>query len=222
MSPTRGSAHAWAHGHEREGTSQELRWADSRAVLADVRRRLHALGGRRADGRRRARWAPRQGARRRRPPYGSALDLGCGSRRWSIELARRGWQVVGVDVVAKAVRRARRRAQDEGVDVTFVEGDVTAAARRRHRHRVLVRPRHHSPSDLENQNPGHCGALSKVTTADMAQVQEQGTAFHPIGITYDRGTGRMWVTSAGDRDLRRGVAGVICPGVTAEPAGRGC
>jgi SAM-dependent methyltransferase len=62
----------------------------------------------------------------RRPPYGSALDLGCGSGRWSIELARRGWQVVGVDVVAKAVRRARRRAQDEGVDVTFIEGDVTA------------------------------------------------------------------------------------------------
>ena len=33
---------------------------------------------------------------------------------------------MGVDVVAKAIRRARRRAQDEGVDVTFIEGDVTA------------------------------------------------------------------------------------------------
>ncbi|MGH9227153.1 MAG: class I SAM-dependent methyltransferase [Acidimicrobiales bacterium] len=62
----------------------------------------------------------------RQRPYGSALDLGCGSGQWSIELARRGWQVVGVDVVAKAIRRARRRARDEGVDVTFVEGDVTA------------------------------------------------------------------------------------------------
>lgn len=62
----------------------------------------------------------------RQRPYGSALDLGCGSGRWSIELARRGWQVVGVDVVAKAIRRARRRAQDDGVDVTFIEGDATA------------------------------------------------------------------------------------------------
>jgi SAM-dependent methyltransferase len=62
----------------------------------------------------------------RRPPYGSALDLGCGSGGWSIELARRGWQVVGVDVVAKAIRRARRRAEVEGVDITFIEGDVTA------------------------------------------------------------------------------------------------
>ncbi len=35
--------------------------------------------------------------------------------------------------------------------------------------------------------------VSKVTTADMAEVQELPTARHPIGITYDRGTGRVWV-----------------------------
>jgi SAM-dependent methyltransferase len=63
---------------------------------------------------------------RREPPYGPALDLGCGTGRWSVELARRGWQVVGVDVVPKAIRAARRRAQAAGVDVAFFEGDVTA------------------------------------------------------------------------------------------------
>jgi SAM-dependent methyltransferase len=62
----------------------------------------------------------------RQPPYGRALDLGCGTGPWSIELALHGWQVVGVDVVPKAIRSARRRARDEGVDVTFLEGDVTA------------------------------------------------------------------------------------------------
>ena len=61
----------------------------------------------------------------REPPYGTALDLGCGSGFWAIELARRGWQVTGVDFVPKAVRRARTRAQDAGVDVRLLEGDVT-------------------------------------------------------------------------------------------------
>lgn len=63
---------------------------------------------------------------RREPPYGPALDLGCGTGRWSVELARRGWQVVGIDAVPKAIQAARRRAQSAGVDVAFFEGDVTA------------------------------------------------------------------------------------------------
>jgi YVTN family beta-propeller protein len=35
--------------------------------------------------------------------------------------------------------------------------------------------------------------VSKVTTADMVEVQELPTASRPIGITYDGGTGRVWV-----------------------------
>jgi SAM-dependent methyltransferase len=61
----------------------------------------------------------------RQPPYGPALDLGCGSGIWAVELARRGWQVTGVDFVPKALRRARSRAGDSGVEVRLLEGDVT-------------------------------------------------------------------------------------------------
>ncbi len=61
----------------------------------------------------------------REPPYGPALDLGCGTGRWSVDLARRGWEVVGVDVVPKAVQTARQRATEAGVDAVFKEGDVT-------------------------------------------------------------------------------------------------
>jgi SAM-dependent methyltransferase len=64
--------------------------------------------------------------RERQPPYGQALDLGCGSGIWSVILARRGWQVTGVDIVPKAVRRARDRASTAGVAARFVCGDVTA------------------------------------------------------------------------------------------------
>jgi SAM-dependent methyltransferase len=61
----------------------------------------------------------------RRPPYGPALDLGCGSGFWAVMLARRGWEVTGVDFVPKALRRARERVQEAGVEVRLVEGDVT-------------------------------------------------------------------------------------------------
>lgn len=62
----------------------------------------------------------------RRPPYGAALDLGCGSGAWTIELARRGWDATGIDNVPKAINRAYARAQEEGVKVKFVLGSVTA------------------------------------------------------------------------------------------------
>jgi len=60
------------------------------------------------------------------PPYGPALDLGCGSGIWSVELAKRGWDVTGVDFVPRALRQARERAERAGVEARFVEGDVTA------------------------------------------------------------------------------------------------
>ena len=61
----------------------------------------------------------------REPPYGPVLDLGCGSGIWAVELARRGWRVTGVDILPKALRRARERIGEAGVDVRFFEGDVT-------------------------------------------------------------------------------------------------
>lgn len=61
----------------------------------------------------------------RQPPYGGVLDVGCGSGIWAVELAQRGWQVTGVDFVPKALRRARARAAEAGVEMRLVEGDVT-------------------------------------------------------------------------------------------------
>jgi SAM-dependent methyltransferase len=60
-----------------------------------------------------------------RPPYGPVLDLGCGSGIWAVELAKRGWQVTGVDFVPKALRRAGERARQAGVELRLVHGDVT-------------------------------------------------------------------------------------------------
>ncbi|MGB6425485.1 MAG: class I SAM-dependent methyltransferase [Solirubrobacterales bacterium] len=60
------------------------------------------------------------------PPFGPALDLGCGSGIWGVHLAQRGWQVTGVDMVETALGRARRRIAEAGVEMRLVHGDVTA------------------------------------------------------------------------------------------------
>ena len=54
-----------------------------------------------------------------------ALDLGCGTGTNSLYLARHGWSVVGVDLAAAAVRRARRKARQTRLPVDFYTADVT-------------------------------------------------------------------------------------------------
>jgi SAM-dependent methyltransferase len=65
-------------------------------------------------------------ARRRTSPLGKALDIGCGNGGWTLRLAERGWQVTGVDIVPKALRAARERAERAGLDARFIHCDVTA------------------------------------------------------------------------------------------------
>jgi SAM-dependent methyltransferase len=61
----------------------------------------------------------------REAPYGRALDVGTGSGVWGVRLAKRGWEVTGVDAVEKPLGRARARSEEEGVDMRLVRGDVT-------------------------------------------------------------------------------------------------
>ncbi len=56
---------------------------------------------------------------------GKALDVGCGSGFWVLALAKRGWQVTGVDLAGKALARARARIADAGVSATIVRADAT-------------------------------------------------------------------------------------------------
>ena len=55
---------------------------------------------------------------------GKALDLGCGVGRQSIALAKKGFEVVGVDISARAIKYARQNAKRVGVKIKFVVGDV--------------------------------------------------------------------------------------------------
>ncbi|MEO3939169.1 methyltransferase domain-containing protein [Dermatophilaceae bacterium Soc4.6] len=59
-------------------------------------------------------------------PPGSALDVGCGEGADALWLARRGWDVTGVDLSATALARAATQAGREGLEVTWEEADLGA------------------------------------------------------------------------------------------------
>ena len=52
-------------------------------------------------------------------PPRDVLDVGCGNGRHAIELARRGYRVVGIDVAARFLTLARAAAEQVGVTVEF-------------------------------------------------------------------------------------------------------
>jgi SAM-dependent methyltransferase len=57
-------------------------------------------------------------------PRSRILDLGCGPGRHSVELARRGYEVTGVDLSAGMLAEAQKAAQAAGVKVEFVQANA--------------------------------------------------------------------------------------------------
>ena len=57
-------------------------------------------------------------------PRSRVLDLGCGSGRRTIELARRGHRVLGVDPDERALSVARAAAKDEKLNIHFLKADT--------------------------------------------------------------------------------------------------
>jgi len=53
------------------------------------------------------------------------LDIGCGTGRHSIELAKRGYRVTGIDLSESQLKKAIEKATRAGVSVGFVRMDAT-------------------------------------------------------------------------------------------------
>ena len=60
-------------------------------------------------------------------PPGAALDLGCGTGTNTIFMAKQGRQAIGLDFVPEAIKKARSKARQAGVDgrAQFQMADVT-------------------------------------------------------------------------------------------------
>jgi len=57
--------------------------------------------------------------------FGRALDIGCGTGTDSIFMAKRGLNVTAVDFIARALEFAKMRAKEYGVEICFIQADVT-------------------------------------------------------------------------------------------------
>lgn len=58
-------------------------------------------------------------------PPGRAVDLGCGTGTNLVTLARKGWQVTGVELSSRALKLAQRKIQRAGVATDLIAGDLS-------------------------------------------------------------------------------------------------
>ena len=68
------------------------------------------------------------------------LEVGTGTGRIAVELARAGHTVVAIDASAAMLERARRRNDEFGLDVEFVEGRLTDLALEREKYGLAILP----------------------------------------------------------------------------------
>lgn len=52
------------------------------------------------------------------------LDVGCGTGRHAVELARRGYSVTGADLSENMLDKARKKAAEAGVKIDFIKADA--------------------------------------------------------------------------------------------------
>jgi len=62
-------------------------------------------------------------------PGSAVLDLCCGQGRHSLELARRGFRVTGVDRTSTYIEEAKKRAKAEGLNIEFIKEDMREFSR---------------------------------------------------------------------------------------------
>lgn len=52
------------------------------------------------------------------------LDVGCGTGRHAIELTKRGYRVVGIDLSDSQLAKAKAKAKQEGLEIDFLKADA--------------------------------------------------------------------------------------------------
>jgi cyclopropane fatty-acyl-phospholipid synthase-like methyltransferase len=129
-------------------------------------------------------------------PPSAVLDVGCGTGRHALELARRGYDVVGIDVASSFLDHARGEAKRLGLDVEFrlqraSELDEEAAY-------DLALAYNHTPGFLsEAELPRHFqGVRTAIKPGGQFLMIYAGPQIVP-GHTPDKDSTRNWAEKKG-------------------------
>lgn len=125
-------------------------------------------------------------------PPGRALDLGCGTGRNTLYLACRGWSAVGIDMLDRAIDKARSRAVGAAASARFISGDVTRL------NDLGIGDRYHLIVD-SGCYYGLSGSQREAYAAGVTQVAAEQALLLMAGFTKIPGV----AGGIGDDDLRR-------------------
>ncbi len=107
---------------------------------------------------------------------GRALDIGCGTGTNAVYLASKGWDVLGIDFVAAAVKTAEARARSAGSSATFLVADATELRQ------AGVQGRFDLILDIGCYHGAPAGRRDAYA-AEVAAVAQQGGDFYLAGIS---------------------------------------
>jgi SAM-dependent methyltransferase len=113
------------------------------------------------------------------------LDVACGSGNATLPSARAGAQVTGLDLTAKLLEQGRAKAEAEGLDIEWVEGDAEAL------------PFEDDSFDRVVSTFGHMfGPRHELVATEMLRVCRSGGRIVTATWTPEGVAGRMFAASA--------------------------
>ncbi|MFE1598871.1 magnesium protoporphyrin IX methyltransferase [Methylobacterium sp. ID0610] len=137
------------------------------------------------------------------------LDAGCGTGAFSLEAARRGAEVVAVDVSPTLIGLARARAADPGLPgrLDFRVGDMLDAALGRFDHVVAMDSLiHYRSGDIVRALAQLAARTDRSLLFTVAPRTPLLTLMHAVGRLFPRGDRAPAIEPVAEGSLRRRIA----------------